>query len=137
MNKYDYYSSIESLKNQYNPYKETDYIAIIAAYITVKTFSQGVIGDLYRINFVKSEYKVDTMDSYQITSIPAYVETSMNSGKYVQLGTDIISYPTVIPVFEKNSDGYYEIIGEEEYIPDTEQTVYLQVELSGLKDNGS
>ena len=135
VNKYDYYSSIESLKNQNNPYKETDYIAIIAAYITVKSFSKGVIDDLYRINFVKSEYKVDTMDSYQITSIPAYVETSMNSGKYVQLGTDIISFPTVIPVFEKNSDGYYEIIGEEEYIPDTEQTVYLQVELSGLTDN--
>lgn len=132
INKYDYYASVEDLRNQGNPYRETDYLAIIASYLTVKTFSEKVIDDLYQIDFVHASYEVCSMEGYRVTQIPAYVETSAGSKRFVQLGTDIVSYPTKIDVYEQQKDGYYAKVGSTEYTPDTEEIKYIKSEVTGL-----
>lgn len=132
INKYDYYASVEDLRNQGNPYRETDYLAIIAAYLTAKTFSEKIINDLYQIDFVHASYAVCSMEGYHVTQIPAYVETYAGSKRFVQLGMDIISYPTMIDVFEQQKDGHYAKVGSTEYTPDTEEIKYIKSEVTGL-----
>lgn len=130
---YDYYSSTESFNRQQNPYKQSDYISLISAYLTVKNYKSVSYADsLYTMSFIQKDSTPASMESYEPMQIPYYEEISSGSGQYSLSGTDIIALPSTIPTFEKNEDGFYYITGEMLAVPKSCSVNYLEYTLSGI-----
>lgn len=131
MDNLDYYMTMESFYRQENPYKDANYMELIAAYVTAKEFEDTLkISDFYSLPFVKAEVKKQTEKEYEPMLVQIYKETG--EGIYETDGKKYIDGPVEMDSYKKSSDGTYQKDGKQTVTPKIVTTAYGEVILSGM-----
>ena len=130
-NDYDYYFTMESFYQQENPYKDADYIELIASYMTAKTYTRTLEKkDFYSLPFIDTDIKTEYIEEYESVELPKYVEE--DDGKYIRKGTYLVDMPLAVNEYRKTSDGRYEICGTKDVKLKSISTKYGKITLSAM-----
>ena len=111
---YHYEMTMESFYEQGNPFKDYDYIKLIAIYATIKDHS-NVVG-INNVDFVKAKIEETEMDEYKPVKIDNY--TKNDNGYYEKNGKRSIGFPTSVKTYALTPKGYIES-GEQQITPGT------------------
>lgn len=129
-NDVDYYMTMESFNRQDNPYKDMNYLEIIAAYIVAKENTQTLKkSTFYDLPFISAEIKEVTTEEY----IPMKVQTYIQEGEYFVKGKQtFIDAPTEIERYKKVENGKYLQNGKEWINLNTKEITFGEVELKAM-----
>lgn len=127
----DYYMTMESFYRQENPYKDANYLEMIAAYATAKEYEDTLkVSDFYSLPFVKAEVKKKEETEYEPMLVQVYKESS--DGVYVEDGRKYINEPVQMDTYKRNSDDTFSKEGSTTITPRTVTTIYGEVTLTGM-----
>ena len=130
-NDYDYYLTMQSFYQQGNPYKDADYIELIAAYITAKNNTNTLEqNDFYSLPFVEANIEPSYIKEYTPIEVTRYIEES--DGIYIQDGTYLIDTPTTINTYTEIADNKFKLDGEKKVNLKSVNTQYGKVTLSSM-----
>ena len=127
----DYYMTMESFYRQENPYKDANYLEMIAAYATAKEYEDTLkVSDFYSLPFVKAEVKKKEETEYEPMLVQVYKESS--DGVYVEDGRKYINEPVQMDTYKRNSDDTFSKEGSTTITPKTVATIYGEITLTGM-----
>lgn len=129
-NKVDYYMTMESFNRQDNPYKDMNYLEIIAAYIVAKENTQTLKkSTFYDLPFIGIEIEEVTTQEY----IPMKVQTYIQEGNYYVKGKQtFIDKPTEVERYKKIDNGKYLSNGKEMINPNLKEVTFGEVKLKAM-----
>lgn len=127
----DYRMTMDSFYEQPNPYIETDYLDLITAYMIARDKTGLTDGDLYELPLVEASIEKKTVEEYVPEKIAAY--KARDGDVYELTGNTYISEPMEVPVYEKRTDGFYDLTEQVKQINPKKRSVsYGQVSLCGM-----
>ena len=127
----DYYMTMESFHRANNPYKDINYLELIAAYSVCKENSNTLqVSDFYSLPFIQVEVEIKNSEEY----IPVLVQTykEMSKGIYEKDVETYINQPSIVNKYKSIGNGEYVTNGQKKIIPETKQKKYGYVTLTGL-----
>lgn len=129
---YDYDLSMTSLYDKGNPYSQTDYIGLIAAYTTVLNY----MGDakIYDCKFLTPYYEEKVLEEKVPVKVSTYEEQP--DGTFKKLGSRYIKQEEEIPVYVETEKGVYVEQGKETIVPETKETLYADITLTPVTPEG-
>lgn len=130
--KLDYRMTMDSFYEQLNPYIDTDYLDLIAAYLIVKD-SKEYSEDLYSVPFVSVSVEKKKTEEYVPQSIPVYRLVDEEKELYEKAGEELVSEPMNVPVYKKQDKNLYVKTDEMREINlDIQEVTYGEVTLTGM-----
>ncbi len=128
----DYYLTMESFYQQENPYKDADYLGMIAAYMAAKNYGDTLEeSDFYSLPFIRVKIERRTLEEYQPVLAWSYKETV--DGRYVRDRQIYIEGPMETDSYRMDEEGIYVKDGKEKIVPEKEAVLYGEITLDGLK----
>lgn len=126
----DYYTTMESFYQQKNPYKNANYIELIAAYMIAKDkTSTEYTKQLYSIPFIQVEIEKKSYEEYE----PVLVQTYEKDGEYYRKGSEVyINEPTTISTYKEVENNRYVKDGTEKIEPKARTVYYGSVTVKGM-----
>lgn len=128
----DYYLTMESFYRQENPYKDADYLGLIAAYMTAKNYGDTLQeSDFYSLPFIRAKIEKRALEEYQPVLVWSYKETG--DGRYARDRQIYIEEPMETDSYRMDEEGMYVRNGTEKIIPEKKTVLYGEITLEGLR----
>lgn len=126
---YDFNTTMETFYDNENPYKDVDYLELIATYASIRQYMEAYgkstgIG-LSSVQFLKYDITKLSMEEEVPKVIENYKE--VEDGLYERDGNRVIKEETVVPVYEAFTATKYKITGEETISPEKTIVDYGEV----------
>ena len=126
---YDYPLTAEAFTEMGSPYKDMDWITLIATASSInsraKGTGEGKAVDLKSVEYIKYSYEIESITEPQMHKIEEYEQVSGNM--YKKTGFHYSDKEEDLPVYEEADDGLYEKVGERHVKPDTREIPYMDV----------
>lgn len=130
--KADYYLTMESFYQQENPYKDADYLGLIAAYMTAKDYGDTLkVSDFYSLPFIRVKIEKKRLEEYQPVLVWTYKETG--DGRYARDKQIYVEEPMEMDSYRMDEEGKYVKAGTEKIIPEKKTILYGEVILERLE----
>lgn len=113
--------SEESMLEKDDPFKDADYMGLIASYITLTDTNTSI----YAMDFFDTSY--DTKEATQIKPYKYSVYSAADDGKITKESINYLTEEGDIPIYEKKEDGTYEMTGMEHIVPEEESVEYYDI----------
>ena len=128
----DYYLTMESFYRQENPYKDADYLGLIAAYMAAKNYGDTLQeSDFYSLPFIRAKIEKRALEEYQPVLAWSYKETG--DGRYARDRQIYIEEPMETDSYRMDEEGMYVRDGTEKIIPEKKTVLYGEITLEGLR----
>lgn len=129
-NDWDYSLTMSSFENLGNPYKNLDYVDLIACYMTLKSENSddSQFKSISQMPFITYTSNASQITDTELLKINKYTETA--DGLFVKSGFDYTDEPIDIDDFEPYKDGFYKKIGTKHIEPKIETIRYGEITLS-------
>ena len=138
-NDYDYALTMQSFYDNGNPYKDVDYIKLIAQYVTIKEYcieNEMPIGTgISEIPFLNLEVEEKEIERLKPFLNPTY--TLSTDGFYYLTGNEVITEEKEVFVFEQvlNDPYHYIETGTAIVGPTIETVAYAEIKISFISDS--
>jgi len=133
---YDYTLTMETARENGNPYKNMDYVGIISTYAAIKSYlAENSIDkekNLSDISFLSYTLSENVFREARAEKVIEYEEAE--NGLYQKSAYHYTTRPETVPVFEELPNGYFKKTDRTEKItPKREDTVYYSVSFNATR----
>ena len=134
---HDYTYSMESFLDMGNPFREMDFIGLLATYSAIKSRLKETDNNkefsLKSIEYISYKSEVVEYGENEPYKIEEYTAVDEEGGLYERTGYRYSTEEEDIPVFDEIKDGVYKLTGTKHMVPEKTGGTYLEITMKAFE----